>query len=69
MLRVGGGSRSPEHDIAKNVDTTRLEETSGCRSFVVKLRCRSNRAIIRHRNVQQYETEYWELVLAGMVYI
>lgn len=33
----GGGARSPEHDIAKNVDTTRLQEMSARRSSIVKL--------------------------------
>lgn len=40
MWRVeggGGGPRSPEHDIAKNVDTTRLQEMSARRSSIVKL--------------------------------
>jgi len=32
-----GGARSPEHDIAKNVDTTRLREMSARRSSIVKL--------------------------------
>lgn len=32
-----GGPRSPEHDIAKNVDTTRLREMSARRSSIVKL--------------------------------
>lgn len=35
--REGRGPRSSEHDIAKNVDTTRLQEMSARRSSIVKL--------------------------------